>query len=218
MPTLSDVLNLLLPTLRPAAFGLSVVFVAAMLIPSDWRLALAGYGAMKLVAGLLLVQLLPAEWALLQWVVGGIVGSMWYLSARRLDSLQRRQLGIPWWRPTWRLNPSTFVRLALVLILLAAAYTLRTSLVLPKLPSDINRITSLFALAGLIGLGLGDRPMRWGFSLAMWLMAAHFAIHALQVDASTVGMLVSIELLLGFAISYLIVVDGARFWPNPEDA
>jgi hypothetical protein len=52
----------------------------------------------------------------------------------------------------------------------------------------------------------------------MWVLAANFAIHALQVDANTVGLLAGLEILLGFAISYLIVVDGARFWRNPEDA
>ena len=43
------------------------------------------------------------------------------------------------------------------------------------------------------------------------------AQHLNQVDIITVGILASLEILLGIAISYLIVVDGARFWPYPEE-
>lgn len=218
MPTLPEFLAFAQPLAQQSAIGLGVLLIAAMLVVSDWRLALLAYAGLKLLAGVLLTQLLPPEWALLQWVVGGLVGIMWFLSNRRVDSIKKRQLGRPWWRPDWKLNPSTFMRLALLLLLVAAAYGTRPALALPKLPADLARFATFSALAGLLGLGLGDRPLRWGLSLSMWLLAANFAIHALQVDADTVGLLASIEILLGFAISYLIVVDGARFWPEPEDA
>ena len=218
MPTLNEFLEIAYPLAQHSAIGISVLLVAMMLVVSDWRLALGAYALLKVLAGVLLVQLLPPEWALLQWVVGGIVAIMWFLSARRVDSIQRRQKGLPWWRPDWRLNPSTLMRLALFLFLILVFYVERPVLAFPKLPADLARFALFLALAGLTGLGLGDRPLRWGFGLAMWILAASFVIHALQVDVGTVGLLAAVEILFGFAISYLIVVDGARFWPRPEEA
>ncbi len=217
VPTLSDFLEITRPFAQQSAIGISILLSMVMLAASDWRLTLTAFALLKVLAGILLIQLLPPEWALLQWVVGGLVGVMWFLSARRVDSVKRQQLGIPWWKPSWRLNPSTLLRLALLLFLLVVIYSQRPSFPLPKLPADLARYATFLAMAGLIGLGLGDRPLRWGLSILLWVLAASFAIHALQVDVTTVGLLASLELLLGFAIAYLIVVDGARFWPNPEE-
>lgn len=217
MPTLPAFLDLARPLAEQSALGLSVLFMAAMLVFSDWRLALMAYGGLKVLAGILLTRLLPPEWALLQWVVGGLVGVMWFLSSRRVDTERRRSAGIPWWRPQWQFNLATYMRLALLLLLILAVYVQRPVFTLPRLPVDLSRFAGFAALAGLLGLGLGDRPLRWGLSLSMWLLAANFAIHALEVDANIVGLLASLELLLGFAISYLIVVDGARLWAGEED-
>ncbi|HEY53084.1 MAG TPA: hypothetical protein G4N94_06470 [Caldilineae bacterium] len=217
MPTLDQFLDFASPLAQQSAIGLSILFAAAMLVASDWRIAVAAYALLKVLAGILLVQLMPPEWALMQWVVGGLVGVMWFLSARRVESVRRRQEGIPWWRPSWRLNPSTLMRLALLLLLILVVYIVRPQIPFPKLPADLARFATFLALAGLVGLGLGDRPMRWGLSLSLWILAADFVVLALQVDAATVGLLASLEILLGFAISYLIVVDGARFWPHPEE-
>jgi len=217
MPSLDEFITLASPIALQGAIGLAVVFVAVMLIFSDWRLALLAYAGLQVLSGILLSQLLPPEWALLQWIVGGLVGVMWFLAARRSDTMQRRQMGIPWWQPQWRFNPSTLMRLALVLVLMVAFTVQRPSLPIPKLPTDLARFATFLALAGLAGLGLGDRPLRWGLSLSMWILATSFAIHALQVDAPTVGLLSGLQLLLGFAISYLMIVDSARFWPHPEE-
>ncbi len=217
MPTLVEFLNAVRPLTQQGALNLSILLIAAMLVLSDWRLALAAFALLQVFAGILLTRLLPPEWALLQWIVGGLVGVMWFLSARRVDTIQRRQRGTPWWRPQWRLNASTLLRLALVLLLLVVVYARPPLLPLPRLPSDLARFATFLALGGLIGLGLGDRPLRWGLCLSMWVLAANFTVDALQVDPGTVGLLAGLELLLGFAISYLIVVDGARFWLRPED-
>ncbi|RME81286.1 MAG: hypothetical protein D6775_13965 [Caldilineae bacterium] len=217
MPTLAEFLQQAEPLARQSAVPLSVFFAAIMLFVSDWRIALMAFAGLQVLAGLLLTQLLPPEWALLQWVVGGLVGIMWYLSARRLDTIRRRQQNIPWWKPMWRLNPSTLMRLTLVVLLLTFIAIERPVLQVPRLPADLARFSTYLALAGLVGLGLGDRPLRWGLSLMMWILAASFAIHALQVEADTVGILAGLQIVLGFGISYLIIVDGARFWPRPED-
>ncbi len=196
----------------------SVLLVAAMLVFSDWRWPLAAFAGVKVMAGVLLLQLMPPEWALQQWITGGLVAIMWFLAARRVDVVRRRQTGVRWWQPEWHFNPSTWLRLSFVILLLVAIHAMRPYPPLPKLPADLARYATFLALAGLVALGLGDRPMRWGFGLSLWLLAASFAIHALQVNADTVGLMAGAELLLGFAISYLIVVDGARFWPRPEEA
>ncbi|HEY80409.1 MAG TPA: hypothetical protein EYP25_01930 [Anaerolineae bacterium] len=218
MPTLDQFLTLTQRLNNPALIASSVLLVAAMLVFSDWRWALFAFAGVKVLAGVLFLQLMPPEWALQQWVAGGLVGIMWFLAARRVDVVRRRQLGVPWWKPEWRLNPSSLMRLAFTLLLLVLVYTVRPYIPFPKLPADLARYATFLALAGLVALGLGDRPMRWGFGLSLWLLAASFSIHALQTNVDTVGMMAGVELILGFAISYFIVVDGARFWPRPEDA
>jgi hypothetical protein len=218
MPTLDQFLAFTKGLNNEALIVPSVVLVAAMLVFNDWRWALAAFALVKVLAGMLLLQLMPPEWALQQWITGGLVAIMWFLSARKVDDVRRKQSGLPWWKPQWHLNPSTLLRLSFVLLLLVAVYFTRPFLPVPKLPADLARYATFLALAGLTALGLGDRPMRWGFGLTLWLLAATFAIHALQVSVDVVGLLAGMELLLGFAISYLIVVDGARFWPRPEEA
>ena len=218
MPTLDQFLSFTRHLNNPALILPSVLFVAAMLVFSDWRLALAAFAGVKVLAGILLLQLMPPEWALQQWVTGGLVAIMWFMAARRVDTIRRQQTGIPWWKPEWHFNPSTWMRMAFVLLLLVGIYTTRPYLPLPKLPADLARYATFLALSGLVAMGFGDRPLRWGFGLSLWLLAASFALHALQVTAETVGLMAGMELLLGFAISYFFIVDGARFWPHPEEA
>lgn len=217
-PTLDAFLARVTPLAQQGAVGLSLLLVAAMLVFSDWRFALAAFALLHVLVGILLTRLLPPEWALMPWIVGGLVGVMWFLSARRVESIQRKQEKRPWWLPHWRLNASTLMRLALVLLLLVVVYSQRPVVNLPGLDPDLAQLATFLALAGLLGLGLGDRPMRWGFGLSLWVLTAQFAIPALRTDVYAVALLAGLELLLGFAISYLIVVDGARFWPHPEDA
>ncbi len=218
MPTLDQFLTLTQRLNNPALIAPSVLLVAAMLVLSDWRWALLAFAGVKVLAGVLFLQLMPPEWALQQWVTGGLVAIMWFMAARRVDVIRRKQTGAPWWKPEWRLNPSTLLRLAFVILFLTVIYTVRPYIPFPKLPADLARYATFLAASGLVALGLGDRPMRWGFGLSLWLLAASFGIHALQTNVDTVGMMAGVELLLGFAISYFIVVDGARFWPRPEEA
>lgn len=217
MPELNDFLRYIQPLTPGAVQGLTMLLVAAILVLSDWRLTVAAFAGLHVLAGALLLGTnLPREWGLLQWIVGALVGVMWFLSARRIDTIQRRQQGTPWWRPQWRLNASTLQRMALVLLLIVVIYVVRPVLPFPNLDLRHARFAAILALGGLLGLGLGDRPLRWGLCLGIWVLAASFALQHLRVDVSTVGLLAGLEILLGFAISYLIVVDGARFWPKAE--
>jgi len=218
MPTLDQFLSFTQRLNNPALIIPSVLLAAVMLVFSDWRLTLAAFAGVKVLAGILFLQLMPPEWALQQWITGGLVAIMWFMAARRVDLIRRKQLGVPWWKPEWRFNPATWMRLAFVLLMLVAVYNIRPYLAIPKLPADLARFATFLALAGLIALGFGDRPLRWGFGLSLWLLAATLAIHALQVTADTVGLVAGMELLLGLAISYFIIVDGARSWPRPEEA
>ncbi len=217
MPELNDFLQYIRPLSDQTIQGLSLLLAAAILVLSDWRLTVAAFAGLHVLAGALLLETnIPREWGLLQWIVGALVGVMWFLSARRIETIQRRQQGTPWWRPQWRLNASTLQRLAVLLLLVVVFYVIRPALPFPNLDLQHARFATILALAGLLGLGLGDRPLRWGLCLGLWVLAASFALQHLRVDVGTVGLLAGLEILLGFAISYLIVVDGARFWPKPE--
>lgn len=217
MPELNDFLQYIRPLSSQTIQGLSLLLAAAILVLSDWRLTVAAFAGLHVLAGALLLETnIPREWGLLQWIVGALVGVMWFLSARRIETIQRRQQGTPWWRPQWRVNASTLQRLAVVLLLVVVIYVIRPVLPFPNLDLQHARFATILALAGLLGLGLGDRPLRWGLCLGLWVLATSFALQHLRVDVGTVGLLAGLEILIGFAISYLIVVDGARFWPKSE--
>lgn len=218
MPELNDFLQYIRPLSHQTILGLSFLLAAAILVLSDWRVTIASFAGLHVLAGALLLETnIPREWGLLQWIVGALVGVMWFLSARRIETIQRRQQGTPWWRPQWRLNASTLQRLAILLLLIVVFYVVRPVLPFPNLAVYHARFATILALAGLLGLGLGDRPLRWGLCLGTWVLATSFALQHLRVDVGTVGLLAGLEILLGFAISYLMIVDGARFWPKPED-
>lgn len=190
---------------------LLVVCLGSMLavIVRDWRLALVAFMAVYLGLAVLTAQLLPAEWALLRVIVGGLAAIIWYLSAQRAgwggrflpfshsDGVEARPLA-----------STTLFRVLVALTLVAFIVVVRPRLPLPDLPGDLRMAATWLAAFGLLGLALGDEAFQTGLALLFWMSATQLLMAALQRDAWLIWLLSSAELLLALATGYLMIARG----------
>lgn len=200
------------PALYAVGFG-AFIAVAAR----DWRLVLGGFMALTVGSALLTSTLLPAEWALVRVIVGGLVAIMWYLSAQRAGwgghfLPFQRQGGVAA-RP---LSSTTLFRTLLALALAGVLLTIRPRLPLPALPVDVEAVVVWLGAFALLGLALGDEALQAGVALLMWLAATQMLLAALQRDAWLIWLIGTVELLVGLATAYLMVARGSAVGQPPE--
>ncbi|MCS6842868.1 MAG: hypothetical protein NZ528_00865 [Caldilineales bacterium] len=194
-----------LPTL--VAVGLSVFLLVA---PRDWRIVVAAFMGLSFSLALLMSTLLPAEWALLRVIVGGLVAVIWYLSAQRAGwggrfLPFRSETGVNA-RP---LSSLTWFRALMALTAAGLLLVLRVRLPLPPVPPDIQIAATWLAVFALVGLGLGDEALQVGAALLMWLGATQLVLSALELDPWLFWLVSSAELLVGLATGYLMVARGS---------
>jgi hypothetical protein len=199
-----------LPAVLLAAAGAVLI-----LIPRDWRLALAGYTVVITMLTVLLVKLVPAEWALLQAFVGALVAVMLYLSARQsrgswvigFDSEVR-------WPQVASL---TGFRLMTVALAVLAFVALRQRIELPRVDTLYRDALLWLTMMGLLGLALHEEPLHAGLSLLSMLAGFELLLFSLIQQSMWIGLLLGGQLLLGLAISYLVVARGLAVAPTgPE--
>jgi hypothetical protein len=190
-----------LPAVLLAALGAVLI-----LIPRDWRLVLAGYILVFTMLTVLLVKLVPAEWALLQALVGALVAVMLYLSARQLGG-------------TWALGFDREIRwpqvaslagFRLMTVALAAVvfFALRERVELPRMDALYRDALLWLTMMGLLGLALYEEPLHAGLSLLVVLTGSELLLFSLIQQRLWIGLLLGGQLLLGLAISYLVVSRG----------
>ena len=183
----------------------------------DWRLVLGGFMTLTVGSALLTSTLLPAEWALVRVIVGGLVAIMWYLSAQRAGwggyFLPFQRQGGVTARP---LSSTTLFRTLLALALAGVLLTIRPRLPLPPLPGDVEAVVMWLGAFALLGLALGDEALQAGVALLMWLAATQLLLAALQQDAWLIWLMCTVELLVGLATAYLMVARGSAVGQPPE--
>jgi hypothetical protein len=190
-----------LPAVLLACAGAAMIVVAR-----DWRLGLFGYALVSLMLALLLSQIIPTDWALLQAITGGLIAVILFLSARQLrwtpDSGQR-------WESRWpNLASLTSFRL-LALVLAAASFAVvRGRITIPGLDSLFRDALLWLLMMSLLGLSLHTEPLHAGLSLLVFLGAAELLVFTLFQRRMLVGLWMGGQILLGLAIAYLIVARG----------
>lgn len=217
LPTLSDLLQQV-----GSITGLPAVILACAcsflaICVRDWRIAIAAFMGLFLSLSLLTATLLPPEWALLQVIVGGLIGIVWYLSAQRAgwggSFLPFHRQGGVKARP---LSSMTLFRVLLGLLMAVILLVVRPRLPLPPLPADIRLVVTWLAFFGILGLALGEEAMQVGVALLLWMGAVLLMLAALRQDAWLIWMLSTVELLLGLATAYLMVARGPEITSPPE--
>ena len=150
-----------LPAVLLACAGAATIVVAR-----DWRLGLFGYALVSLMLALLLSQIIPTDWALMQAITGGLIAVILFLSARQLrwtpDS------GQPWERRWPNLASLTSFRL-LALVLAAVSFAVvRGRIAIPGLDPLFRDALLWLLMMSLLGLCLHSEPLHAGLSLLVF--------------------------------------------------
>jgi hypothetical protein len=190
-----------LPAVLLAAAGMVMI-----LVPRDWRLVLAGYALVCVMLTVLLVKLVPVEWALLQTFAGGMVAVMLYLSARQVSGEGARAFDREMRWP--QVSSFTGFRVMTVALAAIAFFALRQRVDLPRVDTLYRDALLWLTMMGLLGLSLYDEPLHAGLSLLAMLAGSELLLFSLIQQSMWVGLLLGGQLVLGLAISYLVVSRG----------
>lgn len=197
-----------LPAVLLAGAGATVIVVAR-----DWRLSLFGYAVVTLMLALLLSQVIPTDWALMQAIAGGLIAVILFLSARQLRWTPRS--GQPW-EMRWPITASlTSFRLLAVALAGVALLVARGRVQVPGLDPLFQDALLWLVMMSLLGLGLHEEPLHAGLCLLVFLGAAELLIFSLFQRRMLVGLWLGGQVLLGLAIAYLTLARGLAAFP-PE--
>jgi hypothetical protein len=106
------------------------------------------------------------------------------------------------------------LRLLAVLLVGLVFYRLQGRLTLPALPTDLALATTWLWLMGFLAMALSDEPLRAGLGLLTMTSGFQLLYAALEPTPIAIGLLGSLDLLLGLAISYLVVAHGVAGRPR----
>jgi hypothetical protein len=190
-----------LPAVLLAAAGMVLI-----LVPRDWRLVLVGYVLVCVMITILLVKLVPVEWEILQALVGALVGIMAYLSAREMGGTWARGFDREGRWP--QVTSLTGFRLMAVALAAVAFVALRQRVDLPRVDTLYRDALLWLTMLGLLGLALHEEPLHAGLALLAMLAGSELLLFSLVQQRMWIGLLLGGQLLLGLAISYLVVARG----------
>ena len=175
---------------------------ALIVIPRDWRMVLVGYTLVYVMLTVLLVKLVPAEWALLQTFVGGLVAVMLFLSARQLGGAWTA--GFDSERRWPQMASLTGFRVMAVALAAVVFFALRQKVELPRVDTLYRDAMLWLTMMGLLGLALHEEPLHAGLSLLAMLAGFELLLFTLIQQRIWIGLLLGGQLLLGLAIAYLV--------------
>lgn len=214
--TIADLFRQLSLLITGPAVVLAGIGAALIVVPRDWRVVLLGYTLLTLMLSLLLSQVIPAEWALQQVIVGGLVAVMLFMSARQLRapaSVGRATDAL--WPRMASLTSFRVLAVGLAAIVFTAV---REEVVVSFLSPLFTDAVLWLGLVGLLGLALHEEPLHAGLSLLTFLGATELVIFTLIQRRMLVGILQSGQVLLGLAIAYLVLAHGlATSLPAPNE-
>ncbi len=182
------------------------IMAALIVVSRDWRLVLFAYAIESAVLAGLLTQRVPMEWALLQAIVGGLVAVMLFLSARQLRGTHLPGAGREGRWP--QLASLTSFRLLTMVIAVVAFFAVHENVQLPSVSSVMRDGILWLALVGGLGLALHEEPLHAGLALLTILGAFVLLFFGLRPSRLLIGILESLQLLLGLAVAYLTVSRG----------
>jgi hypothetical protein len=205
VPSLPEIIaRLSFLTASPAVAGL-VVTASLIIVLRDWRVSLAALLAQYLLMGFLLTRLITHQVATVETLVGALICSILYLTARRIhwgrhgskDETPPMPVG-------WEvfLVGLPFRLLAVVLTGLVAS-SLLNSYPLPEVPRDIGFACYWLALTGLLAMILTAEPLKAGLGLLTFMIGFELFYAALESGLSVVGFLGIVNLFMALAIAYL---------------
>lgn len=190
--------------------------VAVLVIARDWRLSLFSYAVVSVMLALLLSQIVPAAWALMQAIAGGLIAVILFLSARQLHWMPatgRR------WETRWPVMASlTTFRLLAVGLAAVAFSALHDNVSLPGLDPLFCDAVAWLTIMSLLGLALHEEPLHAGLCLLTFLGGTGLLLFTLIQRQMLVGVWLAGQVLLGLAIAYLVLARGLDAQASVERA
>ena len=212
--SLADLFRQLSILIGLPAVLLACAGAAAIIVARDWRLSLFGYALVSLMLSLLLSQIIPTDWALMQAITGGLIAVILFLSARQLR--WRPDTGQPWelrWPTMASLTSFRVLAVGLAMVSFAAV---RGRIAIQGLDPLFRDALLWLVMMGLLGLSLHSDPLHAGLCLLVFLGAAELLLFTLFQRRMLVGLWMGGQVLLGLAIAYLVVARGLAALP-PDD-
>jgi hypothetical protein len=202
----------------PTLMGL-VVTASVIAIVREWRFALWALLTQYILVGILHLRMLPPELALVKVLVGVLICPMLYWAARWVESerahkaeVERREIAaqrgeVPLPPLPWPIRPTHWVfRLLAILLLSLVLYSVAIAFPLPFIAADIAPACVWLGLIGLFILVLTSEPLPAGMGLLTLVSGFELYYDVMSPGLAGVGVLATINLLMGLAISYLITV------------
>ena len=184
--------------------------VAIVMLFADWRFSLLALATQYVLVAILLSTLIPLQIAAVRMIAGGLVATMFYITARRVKPRRRRQrapddsfFDEPGQGVFWMNLPFRIIALALVALSVIA---LSGQFVLLNAPT-LFWVTGLWlALGGLITIALTRDALKLGMGLLFF--TSGFGIIYLSIDNSLLiyALLVISDLIVALAISHIASV------------
>lgn len=210
LPTTDQLAQQLTPVIGLPAVVVVGLCAMVLVAARDWRIVVAAFMGLNIGLALLITTVVPAEWALLRVIIGGLVAVIWYLSAQRAGwggrFLPFRSATGVNARP---LSSTTLFRVLTVLLVAGFLLVLRPRLPLPPLSADIQIVVTWLGVFAILGLAIGDEALQVGTALLMWLGGTQLMLSALQRDPWLIWLVGVVELLIGLATAYLMVARGS---------
>lgn len=186
--------------------------VAVLMLVADWRVSLLALAAQYILVAILLSTLIPLQIAAVRLIAGGMVATMFYITARRVNSRKRRQQRAPEKMPFldepvrgvfWMNLPFRVVALVLAALSVIA---LSGQFVLLNAPA-LFWVTGLWlALGGLVTIALTRDALKLGMGLLFF--TSGFGVIYLSIDNSLLiyALLVISDLVIALAVSHIATV------------
>jgi len=200
-----------LPAVLLAGAGAAVIVISR-----DWRLSLLGYAVFSVMLALLLSQIIPTAWALMQAIAGGLIAVLLFLSARQLRWIpqagRRREA-------RWPIMASlTSFRVLAVGLAAVTFFAVRTAVPMPVLDPLFRDAVSWLVMMSLLGLALHEEPLHAGLCLLTFLGGLELLLFTLIQRQMLVGVWLGGQVLLGLAIAYLVLARGLAVPQSDEQA
>src|SRR5581483_9931097 len=211
MPSLDDLARAFAAvTTFELVLGLLIV-VAVVVLVADWRISLLALALQYILVAILLSTLIPLQIAAVRMIAGGLVATMFYITARRVQPRRRRQrapdepllIDEPTRGVFWTNLPFRVIGLALVALSVIA---LSGQFVLLNAPL-LFWVTGLWlAAGGLLVIALTRNALKLGMGLLFF--TSGFGIIYLSIDTSLLiyALLVIADIVIALVIAHIASV------------
>ncbi len=214
MPSLDDLARAFAAvTTFELVLGLLIV-VAVVVLVADWRISLLALALQYILVAILLSTLIPLQIAAVRMIAGGLVATMFYITARRVQPRRRQRapsseanepllIDEPTRGVFWTNLPFRVIGLALVALSVIA---LSGQFVLLNAPL-LFWVTGLWlAAGGVLTIALTRNALKLGIGLLFF--TSGFGIIYLSIDNSLLiyALLVIADLVIALAIAHIASV------------